>query len=315
MDALAAKIKISRAGLRDVEKPIGCFVFSGPTGVGKTELAKQLAETMGLKMQRFDMSEYMEKHAVARLIGAPPGYVGHDQGGLLTDAIDKHPYTVLLLDEIEKAHPDIYNLLLQVMDNGKLTDTHGKEVNFRNVVLIMTTNAGAADMQKASMGLGQKDGLQKDADIAAINKLFTPEFRNRLDGVIRFSPLKPTTMGRIVDKFIGKLSKQLKEQGVTIELTQAARDHLAEIGYDERMGARPMARVIEKQIKEPLSEEILGGRLQDGGSVKIDFNAEAAIPAEDGEETKPRLTFSFNSKSAAKAVAGPSKAPRAPFPG
>jgi len=293
LKALASKVRLARAGLRNHEKPIGNYLFSGPTGVGKTEAVKQLSETLGLKMQRFDMSEYMEKHAVSRLIGAPPGYVGHDQGGLLTDAIDKHPYTVLLLDEIEKAHPDIYNILLQVMDNGKLTDTSGKEVSFRNVIVIMTTNAGAAEMQKNAIGYNA--GTKKGAAAAAINKLFPPEFRNRLDAVIPFSSLKPKTMEKIVDKFVGRLEKQLAEQNVSIELTGAAKSWLAREGYDEKMGARPMERLIEKEVAEPLSEEILYGQLQKGGTVRVDFTGAADDKVQPGARS---LSLSFNAKGA-----------------
>ena len=245
--ALASAIKLARAGLRDPEKPIGCYLFSGPTGVGKTEAARQLASSLGLELIRFDMSEYMERHTVSRLIGAPPGYVGFDQGGLLTDAIDQHPHSVLLLDEIEKAHPDLFNILLQVMDHGKLTDHSGKQIDFRNVILIMTTNAGAADMAREAFGFHRSK--REGDDIEAINKLFTPEFRNRLDAVVPFSRLPVEVISRVVDKFILQLEAQLADRNVTIELTDEARAWLVENGYDESMGARPMARVIQTQSR------------------------------------------------------------------
>lgn len=264
---LASSVKLARAGLREADKPIGAYLFSGPTGVGKTEAAKQLAETMGLELHRFDMSEYMERHSVSRLIGAPPGYVGFDQGGMLTDAIDQHPHSVLLLDEIEKAHPDVFNLLLQVMDHGKLTDHNGKKIDFRNVVLIMTTNAGAAEMSKQAIGFGR--GLRDDEDQEAIKKLFTPEFRNRLDAVVPFTALGPDTVGRVVDKFILQLEAQLSDRNVTIALTDAARSWLAERGYTPEFGARPLARVIQQNVKQPLAEELLFGQLKNGGHVKV----------------------------------------------
>lgn len=266
---LVDAIKLSRAGLRDSEKPIGCYLFSGPTGVGKTEVAKQLSKTMGVELARFDMSEYMERHAISRLIGSPPGYVGFEQGGLLTDKIDQHPHCVLLLDEIEKAHPDIYNILLQVMDYGKLTDNNGKVVDFRNVILIMTTNAGAAEMAKAPVGFEREVRVDEDKD--AINKMFTPEFRNRLDAIVAFKALKPETVARVVDKFIAQLEAQLTDRNVTIQLTDAARGQLAKLGYDPAMGARPLGRVIQEKIKKPLAEELLFGKLTEGGVVKIDF--------------------------------------------
>ncbi len=267
VEALAAAIKLSRAGLRDPEKPIGNYLFSGPTGVGKTEVARQLATVMGIELIRFDMSEYMERHSVSRLIGAPPGYVGFDQGGLLTDAIDQHPHAVLLLDEIEKAHPDLFNILLQVMDHGKLTDHNGKIVDFRNVILIMTTNAGAADMARATIGFGRDVRVGEDED--AVKRLFTPEFRNRLDAVVGFAALTPEVVGRVVEKFVMQLEAQLADRNVTIELSSAAKEWLAERGYDPLYGARPLARVIQETVKKPLAEELLFGRLVRGGSVKV----------------------------------------------
>ena len=267
IEALASSIKLSRAGLREPEKPIGCYLFSGPTGVGKTEVARQLANLMGVELLRFDMSEYMEKHTVSRLIGAPPGYVGFDQGGLLTDGIDQHPHSVLLLDEIEKAHPDLFNILLQVMDHGKLTDHNGKKVDFRNVVLIMTTNAGASEMAKPAIGFGSSKRTGDDTE--AVNRLFTPEFRNRLDAVIPFSGLPPEVILKVVEKFVFQLEAQLADRGVTIELTEEAARWLAEKGYDEKFGARPLARVIQEFIKKPLADELLFGKLEHGGTVKV----------------------------------------------
>jgi ATP-dependent Clp protease ATP-binding subunit ClpA len=282
IEALASSIKLSRAGLREPEKPIGCYLFSGPTGVGKTEVAKQLASLMGVELLRFDMSEYMEKHTVSRLIGAPPGYVGFDQGGLLTDGIDQHPHSVLLLDEIEKAHPDLFNILLQVMDHGKLTDHNGKKVDFRNVVLIMTTNAGASDLARPALGFGSSKRTGDDTE--AINRLFTPEFRNRLDAVIAFSGLPPDVILKVVEKFVFQLEAQLADRGVTIELTEPAARWLAEKGYDEKFGARPLARVIQEHIKKPLADELLFGRLEHGGTVKVLVEGE-------GEEKK--LAFEY----------------------
>ncbi len=264
---LATAMKLSRAGLRDPDKPIGSFLFSGPTGVGKTEVARQLASIMGIELKRFDMSEYMERHSVSRLIGAPPGYVGYDQGGLLTDAVDQNPHCVLLLDEIEKAHPDLFNILLQVMDNGRLTDHHGKTVDFRNVVLIMTTNAGAADMARQGIGFG--DVSREDAGDEAVKKMFTPEFRNRLDAVVPFAYLGTDTVARVVDKFILQLELQLAEQNVHIQFNGDAREWLARKGYDRLYGARPMSRLIQERIKQPLAEELLFGKLADGGEVQV----------------------------------------------
>jgi ATP-dependent Clp protease ATP-binding subunit ClpA len=267
IEQVTAAMKLARAGLRDPQKPIGCFLFSGPTGVGKTEVAKQLAATLGIEMLRFDMSEYMERHTVSRLIGAPPGYVGHDQGGLLTDAVDQHPHAVVLLDEIEKAHPDVYNILLQVMDNGMLTDAVGKKVDFRNVVLIMTTNAGAADNARAAIGFGR--GKVEGEDEKAIQRLFAPEFRNRLDAIVAFRPLDSETIKSVVTKFILQLEAQLADRNITIQLTDEAADWLAKNGFDELYGARPLARVIQEHIKKPLADDILFGRLTKGGHVKV----------------------------------------------
>jgi ATP-dependent Clp protease ATP-binding subunit ClpA len=271
--ALSSAIKLARAGLREPEKPIGCYLFSGPTGVGKTEVAKQLAATMGVELIRFDMSEYMERHTVSRLIGAPPGYVGFDQGGLLTDGIDQHPHCVLLLDEIEKAHSDLFNILLQVMDHGKLTDHNGKSVDFRNVVLIMTTNAGASEGAKNAIGFGRD--LREGEDEDAIKRLFTPEFRNRLDAVIPFAALTPETVGRVVDKFIAQLEAQLADRHVTFMLTDEARRWLAVKGYDRLYGARPLGRVIQEHIKKPLADELLFGKLAKGGHVFIQVEKDA----------------------------------------
>ncbi|MBF0875296.1 ATP-dependent Clp protease ATP-binding subunit ClpA [Gluconobacter cerevisiae] len=267
IDALAAAIKLSRAGLRDAEKPIGNYLFSGPTGVGKTEVAKQLSNSLGIELIRFDMSEYMERHSISRLIGAPPGYVGFDQGGLLTDAIDQHPHAVLLLDEIEKAHPDLFNVLLQVMDHGRLTDHNGKVVDFRNMILIMTTNAGAADLSKEAIGFGRT--VRSGEDEEAVKRLFTPEFRNRLDAIIPFANLTPETVGRVVEKFVLQLEAQLADRHVTIEISSSAKEWLAERGYDRLYGARPLGRVIQEYIKKPLAEELLFGRLAQGGAVRI----------------------------------------------
>ncbi len=268
ISALSSAIKLSRAGLREPEKPVGNYLFSGPTGVGKTEAARQLAEALGIKLLRFDMSEYMERHTVSRLIGAPPGYVGFDQGGLLTDAIDQNPHAVLLLDEIEKAHPDLFNILLQVMDHGKLTDNNGKSVDFRNVILIMTTNAGAQELSKTAIGFNRdhNDG----ADIEAIEKMFSPEFRNRLDAIIPFAPLGHEVIRLVVDKFIMQLDAQLADRNVEIELSDAARDWLAERGYDKNYGARPLTRVVQEYIKKPLADQLLFGDLTSGGLARVD---------------------------------------------
>jgi ATP-dependent Clp protease ATP-binding subunit ClpA len=267
IDRLASAIKLARAGLRDPDKPIGSYLFSGPTGVGKTEVARQLASIMGIPLQRFDMSEYMERHSVSRLIGAPPGYVGYDQGGLLTDAVDQHPHSVLLLDEIEKAHPDLFNILLQIMDHGKLTDHHGKSVDFRNVILIMTTNAGASDM--ASEGIGFGNVSKEDASEEAVKRMFTPEFRNRLDAIVPFGYLPAEIVARVVDKFILQLELQLADRNVHIELDDEARAWLTERGYDRLYGARPMGRLVQEKIKQPLAEELLFGKLINGGEVKV----------------------------------------------
>jgi len=267
IEALSSAIKLARAGLREPEKPIGSYLFAGPTGVGKTEVAKQLADTLGIELLRFDMSEYMEKHAVSRLIGAPPGYVGFDQGGLLTDGVDQNPHCVLLLDEIEKAHPDVYNILLQVMDHGTLTDHNGRSVDFRNVILIMTSNAGATEQAKAAIGFGRD--RREGEDTAAIERAFTPEFRNRLDAVISFGPLPKFVILKVVEKFVLQLEAQLMDRHVSIELTQAAAEWLADKGYDDKMGARPLARVIQEHIKKPLAEELLFGKLAKGGLVRV----------------------------------------------
>jgi ATP-dependent Clp protease ATP-binding subunit ClpA len=267
IDALSASIKLARAGLREPEKPIGCYLFSGPTGVGKTEVAKQLAASLGVELIRFDMSEYMERHTVSRLIGAPPGYVGFDQGGLLTDGVDQHPHCVLLLDEIEKAHPDLFNVLLQVMDHGKLTDHNGKQVNFRNVILIMTTNAGASELAKQAYGFTRTK--REGDDREAISKLFAPEFRNRLDATITFAHLSQDVIAKVVEKFVLQLEAQLGDRNVTIELSDEASRWLIANGYDELMGARPMARVIQEHIKKPLADEVLFGHLKAGGHVRV----------------------------------------------
>src|SRR5580658_1281116 len=299
--ALSSAIKLARAGLRQPEKPIGSYLFSGPTGVGKTEVAKQLAQIMGVEFLRFDMSEYMERHTVSRLIGAPPGYVGFDQGGLLTDGVDQHPHCVLLLDEIEKAHGDLFNILLQVMDHGKLTDHNGKKIDFRNVVLIMTTNAGASDAAKESIGFGR--GRREGEDEEAIKKLFTPEFRNRLDATIAFAPHSRATIDKVVEKFVLELEAQLIDRDVTFDLTPEAARWLGEKGYDDAFGARPLARVIQDNIKKPLADEILFGKLKDGGTVRILLDREADklafefIPA---AEAKPKAPAKAKKKAAPK---------------
>ncbi|AUH35547.1 ATP-dependent Clp protease ATP-binding subunit ClpA [Paracoccus tegillarcae] len=286
IDALSSAIKLARAGLREPEKPIGNYLFAGPTGVGKTEVAKQLANTLGVELLRFDMSEYMEKHAVSRLIGAPPGYVGFDQGGLLTDGIDQHPHSVLLLDEIEKAHPDVFNILLQVMDHGRLTDHNGRQVDFRNVILIMTSNAGAADQAKAAIGFGRE--RREGEDVEAIERTFTPEFRNRLDAVVSFAPLPREVIVQVVEKFVLQLEAQLMDRNVHIELTDDAANWLADRGYDDKMGARPLGRVIQETIKKPLAEELLFGRLQKGGVVKVRLDDDKLVFDITGPEA-PRI--------------------------
>jgi len=297
IEELSNAIKLSRAGLRGADKPIGSYLFSGPTGVGKTEVARQLSIALGINLTRFDMSEYMERHSVSRLIGAPPGYVGFDQGGLLTDSIDQHPHSVLLLDEIEKAHPDLFNILLQVMDHGKLTDHNGKTIDFRNVILIMTTNAGAADLAKPMIGFGSS--RREGEDVEAINRMFSPEFRNRLDAVIGFKNLTPSVMSRVVDKFIIELEVQLHDRDVTIELDNQARKWLAKRGYDELYGARPLARVIQDQVKKTLADELLFGKLSKGGSVKVSV-------------TKDKLSFKIKAAKDIKAVKEKSKTSKDP---
>ena len=287
IEALASAIKLARAGLREPEKPIGNYLFAGPTGVGKTEVAKQLADTLGVELLRFDMSEYMEKHAVSRLIGAPPGYVGFDQGGMLTDGVDQHPHCVLLLDEMEKAHPDVYTILLQVMDHGKLTDHNGRSVDFRNVILIMTTNAGATELAREAIGFGRD--RRNGEDTAAIERTFTPEFRNRLDAVISFAPLSKAVILKVVEKFVMQLEAQLLDRGVHIELTPEAAAWLGEKGYDDKMGARPLGRVIQEHIKKPLAEELLFGRLIKGGVVVVEVN-DGAIVLRIEKPVQPRLT-------------------------
>lgn len=284
IDVLSSSIKMARAGLRDPEKPIGSYLFAGPTGVGKTEVARQLANSLGIELLRFDMSEYMERHSVSRLIGTPPGYVGFEQGGLMTDKVDQHPHCVLLLDEIEKAHPDLFNILLQVMDYGKLTDNSGKTIDFRNVILIMTTNAGASDMAKTPIGFGREVGDMDYSDSEAITKTFTPEFRNRLDAIVPFRNLSPKTVEKVVDKFVIQLEAQLSDKNVTIDLSKKARKYLANKGYDVTMGARPLSRIILEKIKRPLAEEILFGKLEKGGLVIIDY---------DGKE----LTFKYEANT------------------
>src|ERR1700739_2065946 len=292
--ALSSAIKLARAGLRQPEKPIGSYLFSGPTGVGKTEVAKQLAHIMGVEFMRFDMSEYMERHTVSRLIGAPPGYVGFDQGGLLTDGVDQHPHCVLLLDEIEKAHGDLFNILLQVMDHGKLTDHNGKKIDFRNVILIMTTNAGASDAAKDAIGFGR--GKREGEDEEAIKKLFTPEFRNRLDAIISFAPLGRATIDMVVEKFVLELEAQLADRDVTFDLTSEATRWLGQKGYDDAFGARPLGRVIQENIKKPLADEILFGHLKEGGTVRVLLDREKDklafefIPAAEAKPRAPQKT-------------------------
>ncbi len=283
IDALSAAIKMARSGLGNPQKPIGCFLFSGPTGVGKTEVARQLAYVMGVELIRFDMSEYMERHAVSRLIGAPPGYIGFDQGGLLTEAITKHPYSVLLLDEIEKAHPDIFNILLQVMDHGTLTDNNGRKADFRNVVIVMTTNAGASELSKVSMGF--TPAKHAGDEMAEIKRMFTPEFRNRLDAIISFQALDRDIILRVVDKFLIQLEHQLEEKKVEIGFTQELREYLARKGFDPTMGARPMARLIQDTIRSALADELLFGRLASGGKVTVDIDEQEKVRLVFDEET------------------------------
>ena len=303
--AVATAIKMSRAGLREPGKPVGCYLFSGPTGVGKTEVARQLAHVMGVELVRFDMSEYMERHSVSRLIGAPPGYVGFDQGGLLTDAADQNPHMVLLLDEIEKAHPDLFNILLQIMDYGKLTDHNGKTVDFSNVILIMTTNAGAAELARPPIGFARTE--REGDDEEAIKRMFAPEFRNRLDAVIRFAALSPEVIQRVVDKFVIQLEEQLADRNVTIELSAAARSWLAKKGYDSTYGARPLARLIQEEIKKPLADELLFGRLAKGGRVQVGLKSgklSFSFPAPDAPGRK--------GGSGSGRRGGPGKRPRVP---
>jgi len=312
IEALSSAIKLARAGLREADKPIGSYLFSGPTGVGKTEVAKQLASSLGVELLRFDMSEYMERHTVSRLIGAPPGYVGFDQGGLLTDGVDQHPHCVLLLDEIEKAHPDLYNILLQVMDHGSLTDHNGKKIDFRNVILIMTTNAGAADMAKAAIGFGST--RREGDDMEAINRLFTPEFRNRLDAIVPFGPLPVPVIHQVVQKFVLQLEAQLAERGVTFELTEPAIAWLADKGYDERMGARPLARVIQEHIKKPLANEVLFGKLKHGGTVRVDVTTkddgktDLALETVSDKPVTPKKDIPAEKKQPVRKKAAPKKA-------
>src|SRR5687767_1804321 len=287
IDSLEASIKMSRSGLGDQRKPVGSFLFAGPTGVGKTEVTRQLAITLGVELVRFDMSEYMERHTVSRLIGAPPGYVGFDQGGLLTEAINKHPHSVLLLDEIEKAHPDVFNLLLQVMDHGTLTDNNGRKADFRHVIIVMTTNAGAFEMNRPSIGFMQQDHASDGME--AIKRLFSPEFRNRLDGIIQFNGLDSRTIQRVVDKLLVEVEAQLEQKGVQLHVDDAAREWLSRKGYDPKMGARPMARVIQESIKRPLAEELLFGRLAGGGHAFVTLGADDALKVEARADSEQAL--------------------------
>ena len=275
IDSLVSSIKLSRSGLRDSNRTIGNYMFSGQTGVGKTELAKQLAKVLGIELIRFDMSEYMERHSVSKLIGAPPGYVGFDQGGLLSEKVDKNPYAVLLIDEIEKAHPDVYNILLQIMDYGKLTDQNGKKIDFRNIILIMTTNAGAEDLQKSQIGFNKS--INKDGDLESINKIFSPEFRNRLDSIVQFNVLNKDTIKKIVEKFVIELETQLGERDVIINLTDKASNLISKLGFDEKMGARPLNRVIDEKIKKPLADELIHGKLVNGGHVLVDVKNDILV--------------------------------------
>ncbi|TPW33094.1 ATP-dependent Clp protease ATP-binding subunit ClpA [Martelella alba] len=308
IDALATAIKLARAGLREPNKPIGSYIFSGPTGVGKTEVSKQLASSLGVELLRFDMSEYGERHTVSRLLGAPPGYVGFDQGGLLTDGVDQHPHCVVLLDEIEKAHPDIYNILLQVMDHGTLTDHNGKKIDFRNVILIMTTNAGATEMSKSAIGFGSSKRTGDDEE--ALNRMFTPEFRNRLDAIIPFAPLPTEVIHQVVQKFIMQLETQLSDRNVTFELEDAAIEWLAERGYDEKMGARPLSRVIQEHIKKPLANEILFGKLKKGGIVRVTVKKTEGAASELVLEAIPDSTPVKPSELKADAPKGEGKSKR-----
>ncbi|TCD13224.1 ATP-dependent Clp protease ATP-binding subunit ClpA [Oricola cellulosilytica] len=318
IEALASAIKLARAGLREPEKPIGSYLFSGPTGVGKTEVARQLAASLGVELLRFDMSEYMERHTVSRLIGAPPGYVGFDQGGLLTDGVDQHPHCVLLLDEIEKAHPDLFNILLQVMDHGKLTDNNGKQIDFRNTIIIMTTNAGASEMARNAIGFGSS--TREGDDVEAINRLFSPEFRNRLDAIIPFGALPVPVIHRVVEKFVMQLEAQLSDRGVIFDLSKEAIAWLADRGYDEKMGARPLGRVIQEHIKKPLAEEVLFGKLKKGGTVKVTVEKDElgdsklkldSIADEPRPKPRKRTARKPAAKKAAAVSTSPSDAPEA----
>jgi ATP-dependent Clp protease ATP-binding subunit ClpA len=287
IDTLSSSIKMARSGLGDQRKPVGSFLFAGPTGVGKTEVTRQLALTLGVELVRFDMSEYMERHTVSRLIGAPPGYVGFDQGGLLTEAITKHPHCVLLLDEIEKAHPDVFNLLLQVMDHGTLTDNNGRKADFRHVVIVMTTNAGAAEMSRTPIGFVAQDNAPDGLE--AIRRLFAPEFRNRLDAIVQFEPLDERTIQRVVDKLLVEVEAQLEQKGVALHVEDDARGWIAQRGYDPKMGARPMARVIQEHIKRPLAEELLFGKLAQGGHAFVSVGTDGQLRIETRSSEEPAL--------------------------